>query len=141
MNGLEMENEEQIRLQLQQLLESHSKNYSQILLLSNKLAEFDKEHVRFSIDGGLIDRLGNELVARQETAVSELVKNCYDADATHVTLTFRNTDKIGGELLIEDNGTGMTEQQLRDGFMRISSSEKIKNPTSVRDKGKGLEIW
>lgn len=126
-----MENEEQIRLQLQQLLESHSKNYSQILLLSNKLAEFDKEHVRFSIDGGLIDRLGNELVARQETAVSELVKNCYDADATHVTLTFRNTDKIGGELLIEDNGTGMTEQQLRDGFMRISSSEKIKNPVSV----------
>ena len=131
MNGLEMENEEQIRLQLQQLLESHSKNYSQILLLSNKLAEFDKEHVRFSIDGGLIDRLGNELVARQETAVSELVKNCYDADATHVTLTFRNTDKIGGELLIEDNGTGMTEQQLRDGFMRISSSEKIKNPVSA----------
>ena len=126
-----MENEEQIRLQLQQLLESHSKNYSQILLLSNKLAEFDKEHVRFSIDGGLIDRLGNELVARQETAVSELVKNCYDADATHVTLTFRNTDKIGGELLIEDNGTGMTEQQLRDGFMRISSSEKIKNPVSA----------
>lgn len=115
-----MENEEQIRLQLQQLLESHSKNYSQILVLSSKLAEFDKEHVRFSIDGWLIDRLGNELVARQETAVSELVKNCYDADATHVTLTFRNTDKNGEELLIEDNGTGMTEQQLRDGFMRIS---------------------
>lgn len=126
-----MENEEQIRLRLQQLLESHSKDYSQILLLSNKLAEFDNEHVRFSIDGGLIDRLGNELVARQETAVSELVKNCYDADATHVTLTFRNTDKVGGELLIEDNGTGMTEQQLRDGFMRISSSEKIKNPVSA----------
>ena len=128
---LTMENEEQIRKKLQQLLDSHSNDYNQILLLSNKLAEFDKEHVRFSIDGGLIDRLGNELVARQETAVSELVKNCYDADATHVTLTFRNTDSIGGELLIEDNGTGMTEQQLRDGFMRISSSEKIKNPVSV----------
>ena len=128
---LTMENEEQIREKLQQLLDSHSNDYNQILLLSNKLAEFDKEHVRFSIDGGLIDRLGNELVARQETAVSELVKNCYDADATHVTLTFRNTDSIGGELLIEDNGTGMTEQQLRDGFMRISSSEKIKNPVSA----------
>ena len=126
-----MENEEKIRLELQQLLESRSNNYNQILLLSNKLAEFDKDHVRFSIDGGLIDRLGNELVARQETAVSELVKNCYDADATHVTLTFSNTEKIGGELMIEDNGTGMTEQQLRDGFMRISSSEKIKNPVSA----------
>lgn len=126
-----MEKEEQIRQKLQQLLDANSKDYSQILLLSNKLAEFDKEHVRFSIDGGLIDRLGNELVARQETAVSELVKNCYDADATNVTLTFRNTDKIGGELLIEDNGTGMTEQQLREGFMRISSSEKIKNPVSA----------
>lgn len=66
---LTMENEEQIREKLQQLLDSHSNDYNQILLLSNKLAEFDKEHVRFSIDGGLIDRLGNELVARQETAV------------------------------------------------------------------------
>lgn len=47
-----MENEEQIRKNLQQLLDSHSNDYNQILLLSNKLAEFDKEHVRFSIDGG-----------------------------------------------------------------------------------------
>ena len=38
-----MENEEQIREKLQQLLDSHSNDYNQILLLSNKLAEFDKE--------------------------------------------------------------------------------------------------
>ena len=127
-----MENEELIRNELRQLLVQKSKDYSRILELSNKLADFDTGHVRFSIDSGLIDRLGNELVARQETAVSELVKNCYDADATQVFLTFSDTDSAGGELLIEDNGTGMTERQLRDGFMRISSSDKIKNPVSIR---------
>ncbi|WP_183561649.1 hypothetical protein [Mucilaginibacter sp. SP1R1] len=40
----------------------------------------------FKVDAGLIDRLGRELVGKGETAVSELIKNSYDADATKVTV-------------------------------------------------------
>lgn len=36
----------------------------------------------------------------------------------------------GGTLYIEDNGTGMSREELINGFMRISSTTKIKNPTS-----------
>ncbi len=81
---------------------------------------------------GVIDRLGTELVARQETAVSELVKNSYDADAIKVTLKFENSDSIGGTLYIEDDGLGMTKEQLVNGFMRISSTDKLRNPLSER---------
>lgn len=70
-------------------------NYSKILELSSKLVGFDQENVRFSLDAGVIDRLGTELVARQETAVSELVENSYDADANKVTLMFENSDDVG----------------------------------------------
>lgn len=41
----------------------------------------DQKRVGFTIDAGLIQRLGYELVGRAETAVSELIKNAYDADA------------------------------------------------------------
>lgn len=88
--------------------------------------------VGFSIDAGLIQRLGYELVGRAETAVSELIKNSYDADATVVDVDFVNTSVSGGTLVISDNGLGMTKQQLINGFMRISSTDKLHNPTSTR---------
>lgn len=122
--------EKQIREELERTLANDSSNYSKILELSSKLASFDKDNVRFSVDAGVIDRLGSELVARQETAVSELVKNAYDADATKVNLKFENSDNVGGTLYIEDNGTGMNREQLINGFMRISSTDKLHNPLS-----------
>lgn len=80
----------------------------------------------------MIERLGDELVGRAETAVSELIKNAYDADATHVTVDFINTTQAGGTIIIQDNGTGMTEAQLLNGFMRISSPDKVHHPISIR---------
>ncbi|PTT72802.1 MULTISPECIES: sensor histidine kinase [unclassified Chryseobacterium] len=103
---------------------------SKIIKLSGEIADLDKSKVRFSIDSGVIDRLGKELVARQETAVSELVKNSYDADATLVELRFIETNDIGGVLRIKDNGTGMSRDELINGFMRISSTNKIHNQFS-----------
>lgn len=103
-----------------------------ILNLSAEIAKLDEKEIRFSVDAGLINRLGKELVGRHETAVSELVKNAYDADATEVNLIFENAWQKGGTLRVEDNGVGMTRNQLVNGFMRLSSSEKIHNPVSER---------
>ncbi|NRF37600.1 ATP-binding protein [Pedobacter foliorum] len=129
-------NEEEIRKELTDTLTNDSDNYSKILRLSTALAGFDLENVRFSVDAGVIDRLGTELVARQETAVSELVKNSYDADARNVSLIFKNSDLIGGTLVINDDGIGMNREQLVNGFMRISSTDKLHNPLSERFKRK-----
>lgn len=107
---------------------------NRILSLSNQIAKLDPDNVRFSVDAGIINRLGRELVGRHETAVSELVKNAYDADATQVTLEFTNAYDSGGTLKIEDNGLGMTREQLINGFMRLSSADKIHNPVSERYK-------
>jgi signal transduction histidine kinase/anti-sigma regulatory factor (Ser/Thr protein kinase) len=127
-----MMTEDDIKKRISELLTEDKDNYSEILFLSNELAKFDNDNIRFSVDAGVIDRLGNELVARQETAVSELVKNAYDADATEVNLTFVNSTEVGGTLIISDKGNGMTKEQLINGFMRISSSEKIHNPYSEK---------
>lgn len=97
----------------------------------------DKEdivkEIGFTVDAALITRLGYELVGKAETAVSELIKNAYDADARTVKVKFVDTDKVGkGSIYICDDGLGMTYKQLRDGFMRISSNDKIVNPVSPR---------
>ncbi|MBF0371845.1 MAG: ATP-binding protein, partial [Alphaproteobacteria bacterium] len=84
----------------------------------------------FSVDASHISRLGLELVAKQETAVAELVKNGYDADATNVDLIF-STGKSGQTSLeIFDNGSGMDIEQLEAGFMRLSTPNKVVSPHS-----------
>lgn len=117
----------------EEVLKADSDN-NLIISLSNEIAGLDKYAVRFSVDAGIINRLGKELVGKQETAVSELIKNAYDADATEVDLIFENAWNKGGVLTIEDNGHGMTREQLVNGFMRLSSSDKIHNPVSKKYK-------
>lgn len=119
-----------LREELKHILENEPENYSKILKLSSELSKFDQDSVRFSIDAGIIDRLGKELVARHETAVSELVKNAYDADAKKVKLTFIDSSEVGGIIVINDDGVGMTKEQLVNGFMRLASSDKIHYPFS-----------
>ena len=87
----------------------------QIVMDENQIVN----EVGFTVDSGLVSRLGIELVGKAETAVSELIKNSYDADATEVTVEFLNTDERGGTLIITDNGVGITEEQLINVFISI----------------------
>lgn len=99
---------------------------------SRRAVDSDPDFIRFSVDAAHIQRLGEELVAKQETALSELIKNAFDADASIATLTFEDRKRVGGVLTIEDNGAGMTEEVIRDAWMRISTSAKADEPTSPR---------
>lgn len=83
------------------------------------------EELHFTTDAGLIDRLGRELVGRQETALIELVKNSFDADARSVTVTLERD-----ALTIQDDGTGMTRNELVAGFLRLASTFKVEEPKS-----------
>lgn len=131
MNGKEL-NEEELRKRLATLLQTGKLDFGKLLDLSARIAALDPKYVRFTVDAGLINRLGKELVGRKETAVSELVKNCYDADATAATITFENPAMSKARIIISDDGEGMTREQLVNGFLRLSSTDKIDHPRSNR---------
>jgi len=125
-----MASEVQIKTAIQEVLAHSPIDYGKLIMLTNELAKFDNEKVRFSVDAGIISRLGEELVGKRDTAVAELIKNAYDADAVVVNVSFLNAWAPGGTLVIDDNGLGMTRDQLIDGFMRLSSADKIHHPIS-----------
>lgn len=50
--------EKDIIKQLELVLEKEPNNYNKILELSSLLSNYDKENVRFSVDAGVINRLG-----------------------------------------------------------------------------------
>ena len=102
--------------------------------LSDALLDEATDSVRFTVDAQHINRLGLELVGKQETALSELIKNAYDADATTIEIVFENYDKVGGNLIVTDNGAGMDIQTIRNSWMRLSTNDKGDNPVSERFK-------
>lgn len=102
--------------------------------LSDALLDAATDSVRFTVDAQHINRLGLELVGKQETALSELIKNAYDADATAVEIEFENFDKVGGSLVITDNGVGMDSETIRNSWMRLSTNDKGDNPVSEKFK-------
>ncbi len=80
---------------------------------------------KFTVDTHLFRELGELLVGRDSTALVELVKNSYDADATTVTVYGeRLNDPDAGRIIVTDNGTGMTRRLFDDGFLRVASRIK-----------------
>jgi signal transduction histidine kinase len=80
---------------------------------------------RFTVDTHIFRELGQYLVGRDSTALAELVKNTYDADATKVTVYGEALDDPArGMIRIVDNGNGMTPEEFSGGFLRIAGRLK-----------------
>lgn len=80
---------------------------------------------KFTVDTHLFRELGELLVGRDSTALIEMVKNAYDADATEVTVFGeRLNDPDRGRIIVTDNGTGMTSEVFSEGFLRVASRLK-----------------
>ncbi|MDB5694303.1 MAG: putative two-component system sensor histidine kinase, putative heat shock protein [Alphaproteobacteria bacterium] len=81
----------------------------------------------FSVDTKLFQELGELLVAKESTALVELIKNAYDADATLVTVQGSNLgDPQTGRIAVSDDGIGMSGPEFRKGFLTIAGRTKNK---------------
>jgi signal transduction histidine kinase len=108
-------------------------NSDRITELAAALVDSDPTRARFSVDAGLLARLGRELVVRHETALSELVKNAYDADAQRVVVRIAGSSH-GNYIEVADDGSGMTHDALLQGFMRLATNDKVEHPLSPKFK-------
>jgi hypothetical protein len=106
-----------------------------------------QESEHFDIHASIVFQLGESLITDSVQALVELVKNSYDADATYCKLTI-STELVNdsgspfhgsvGSITVEDDGTGMTLEDIRRGWLTISNSEKrdLKNRAFTTAKGR-----
>ncbi len=80
----------------------------------------------------LISILGDQLISSKWVGVIELVKNCYDADASEVSVRFLGFDVIGQSpvIEIEDDGDGMSLDIIRNVWMKPATPNKLNQKTS-----------
>ncbi len=88
------------------------------------------EDLEFKISSGLKNIIGRDLITDDFIAVFELVKNSYDAYAKNVDIVINDN-----EIIIADNGNGMTLSDLKDKWLFVAYSEKKDGvPESEDDK-------
>ena len=90
------------------------------------------EPVKFQADSALLRELGERLVGQPHIALAELIKNAYDADATLCTI-YVDRDQI----IVADNGHGMTETEFLTHWMTIGTRNKQERGVS-RDFGRNV---
>lgn len=88
--------------------------------MAKPLPTLERGTLSFSVEARILRELGERLVRRPETALNELIKNAYDADASECSVQW---DAATG-LSVSDNGVGMTLGQFKSGWMRIGTATK-----------------
>lgn len=82
------------------------------------------DRLPFEIEARVPIQLGRESISSSVVAVSELVKNAYDADADNVKVRFCNIGAAESALVIEDDGDGMDKDLLTNYWLRIGTDYK-----------------
>ena len=92
----------------------------------------DNRTLKWRFDVSTFRLIGRDLITDRVTALFELVKNCYDANAQHVNVIFENVGagKKTSVIRVEDDGYGMSFEDIRDKWMVIGTSSKRANPYS-----------
>lgn len=87
----------------------------------------------FSVDARTVLMLGRQSIKDHVTALIELVKNSYDADATVVEIQLMSKPHPP-YIRVADNGIGMTETEVDENWLRIGYSEKRSQTISQRKR-------
>lgn len=99
----------------------------------------------FNVSAALFKRLAGELFADAAAALTELVKNAYDAGATHLKIEINTQGHLTlpnlyyqndqpGFIKIEDNGKGMLPEDVANHWLTFYSSPKKKGMESGHDR-------
>ena len=95
-----------------------------------------RNRLSFTVDAQLIGELGERLVTKNHVALSELIKNAFDADATRIVISFENArgtkKNLASQIVIEDNGSGMTGAIVESDWMLIGTANKQRQPVSAK---------
>jgi len=96
------------------------------------MAKDAKPH--FDVHPSVVYQLGESLISDAVQALIELVKNCYDADASYAKVTIDTRGVIpvegtiypadGGRIVVDDDGHGMALEDIESGWLTISNRKK-----------------
>ena len=93
----------------------------------------NKHNFQFEVDINVINHLGVGLYSSAPAALTELVANAWDAEATNVWI---DIDDKNDTITIEDDGHGMAVQDIKEKFLHVGYSRRIASASNLSQSGK-----
>lgn len=92
----------------------------------------EKNILKWRFDAHTFRLIGRDLITDRVTALFELVKNAYDANAENVFLEFQNVGRgaINSKIIIKDDGLGMSFDDIQNKWMVVGTANKRTNTYS-----------
>ncbi len=92
----------------------------------SETVKIEKGILKFRPRARLLHILGYELITDEATALTELVKNSYDADAEEVQVILTDVlSKEKGSIEVRDDGHGMVLEKIRSAWMEPAKDNKV----------------
>jgi len=87
-----------------------------------------RKKLSLTFHGRVIDHLGIQMYQSPVAAVAELVSNSWDADATEVSISLPKGVGKDAELMIADDGNGMTFEECQNRFLNVGQCRRKNDP-------------
>ena len=86
-----------------------------------------EEPLKLRFAGALVEQLGAQLYPSATAAVAELISNAWDADARNVwvTIPFGQSWTTDGEIVVLDDGHGMTREQAQSRYLEVGRKRRL----------------
>lgn len=89
-----------------------------------------------TFDPKTIEHLGVRMYSTLPPVLSELIANSYDANAGEVHILLNDSKKEAKEIVVEDNGTGMSLTDINEKFLRIGRNRRLEERTQTTSEGR-----
>jgi len=93
-----------------------------------------KEHAEFTFSPRILEHLGISAYNSVRKCLAELVANSYDADATEVTISLPDVLDENASIMLEDNGSGMSLDELKTKFLYIGRDRRLDGDRTEADR-------
>ena len=88
----------------------------------------------FSTSPRVLDHFGIQVYDSIKKSLVELASNSYDADATEVRISLPDQIEDNSEIILEDNGIGMSTQEFQENYLKIGRNRRKETDTSPRGR-------
>ena len=103
------------------------RNMISIPTASGRVATSEPLKLRFL--GALVEQLGAQMYPSATSTVAELISNAWDADAHNVwvTIPFGPSWREQGEIMVLDDGHGMTRDQAQQRYLQVGRKRRLED--------------
>ena len=93
----------------------------------------DPRPLQISFSHSILEHLGVNLYSNVPAVLAEVVANSWDADAENVSV---DIDPAGDRIVITDDGSGMTRDEVIDRFLNIGYQKRIVEGNRTKKKNR-----